>query len=195
MKLAHRLIALLLLCAATAELTLADPYKIDPAHSDVSFSIRHIFSKVGGRFTRFTGVVDFDPNAPDKIVVDMTVETASINTDNEGRDNDLRSAKFFLADSFPTMTFKSTKAYRNDKGLFLEGNLTIRGTTKSIVVPVEVLGVGGEPGKMVAGFESSFKINRKDFGITWNRAADQGGLLLGDDVEIHIGIEARFFLK
>jgi polyisoprenoid-binding protein YceI len=195
MKHAIRSIVLVLLCLAAAAQSVADPYRIDAAHSSVSFSIRHIFSKVSGRFTKFKGMIQFDPNAPEKTVVDITLETASISTDNERRDGDLRSANFFLADSFPTITFKSTKTYRNEKGLFVEGNLTIRGTTRSVVAPFEVLGVGGEPGKMVAGFASAFKINRKDYGITWNKAADVGGMLLGDDVEINIGIEARYLLE
>ncbi len=195
MKYTLRALCFALLCFASTGRSLADPYKIDASHSNVSFSIRHIYSKVNGRFTRFKGMIQFDPTAPEKITVDLSVEMASVTTDNERRDGDLRSANFFMADSFPTMSFKSTKAFRKENSLFIEGNLTIRGTTKTIVVPFEVLGVGGEPGKMVAGFSSSFKINRKDFGIIWNRLADQGGMLLGDDVDINIGIEAHYNLE
>lgn len=195
MKSMLRTVLLFVLCLVAADVLYADPYKIDASHSNVTFGIRHIFSKVSGRFTKFKGIIQFDPNDFGKFAVDMTIESGSISTDNERRDNHLRGSDFFMADSFPTLTFKSTRAFKNEQGLFVEGDLTIRGTTKSMVVPFEVLGVGGEPGKMVAGFVSSFKINRKDFGIVWNRAIDQGGMMLGDEVDIHIGIEARFFLE
>jgi polyisoprenoid-binding protein YceI len=190
-----RSLLILLLCAAPGTALSGDPYTIDATHSNVTFGIRHIFSIVNGRFTKFKGTLQFDQNAPEKLALEMSVETGSISTDNERRDAHLRGGDFFLADSFPALTFKSTKAFRDEKGLFLEGNLTIRGVTQSVVVPFEVLGVGGEPGKMVAGFVSSFKINRKDFGITWNRAIDQGGMLLGDEVNVHIGIEAKYYLQ
>jgi polyisoprenoid-binding protein YceI len=195
MKVLRLSLLALLIFAWSLPALCADPYVIDATHSNVTFSIRHIFSLVNGRFTKFKGTIQFDQNAIEKLAVDMTVETASINTDNERRDAHLRSADFFLADSFPTMTFKSTKAYRDEKGLFVEGNLTIRGVTKPMTIPFEILGVGGEPGKMVAGFVSTFKINRKDFGIVWNRVIDEGGMMLGDDVNIHIGIEARYSLQ
>lgn len=195
MKLRTRALIIVLLLVVALPAFGADPYIIDATHSNVAFSIRHIFSIVNGRFTKFKGTLQFDENAIDKFAVDMTIETASINTDNERRDAHLRGSDFFMADSFPSVTFKSTKAYRNDKGLVVEGNLTIRGVTKPVVVPFEILGVGGEPGKMVAGFVGSFKIDRKDFGITWNRIIDQGGMLLGDEVNIHVGIEARYNLQ
>ncbi len=190
-----RAIALVLLVCLTVPAFAADPYKVDLTHSNINFSIRHIFSQVSGRFTKFSGTVTFDPLLLEKLAVDITIQASSINTDNERRDGHLRGADFFQTDSFPTITFKSTKAYKSEKGLFVEGNLTMRGVTKPVTVPFEILGVGGEPGKMVAGFAASFRINRKDFGITWNRTIDQGGMVLGDDVDIHVGIEARYELQ
>lgn len=190
-----RAIALVLLVCLAVPAFAADPYKVDVTHSNINFTIRHIFSQVSGRFTKFSGTVMFDQSAFDKFAVDITVQTASINTDNERRDAHLRGADFFQADSFPTITFKSTKAYKTEKGLFVDGNLTMHGVTKEVTVPIEILGVGGEPGKMVAGFAARFRVNRKDYGITWNRAIDQGGMVLGDDVDIHVGIEARYELQ
>jgi polyisoprenoid-binding protein YceI len=195
MKSFFRTFAVLLLLLLALPAIAADPYKIDATHSNVSFSIRHIFSQVTGRFTKFKGIVKFDPNYPEQTSVDMAIETASINTDNERRDAHLKGADFFQADSFPAITFKSTKTYKNEKGLFMDGELSMHGVVKSITIPFEVLGTGGEPGKMVAGFASAFKVDRKDFGITWNRAIDQGGMVLGDEVSIHVGVEARFYLE
>jgi polyisoprenoid-binding protein YceI len=195
MKPFFRTIAVLLFVCLTVPAIAADPYKIDATHSNVSFSIRHIFSQVTGRFTKFKGIIKFDPNLPEQTSADVSIETASINTDNERRDAHLRGADFFHADSFPTITFKSTKTYKNEKGLFMDGELSMHGVVKTITVPFEVLGTGGEPGKQVAGFASAFKVDRKDFGITWNRAIDQGGMVLGDEVLIHIGVEAKFYLE
>ncbi|MBI1806012.1 MAG: YceI family protein [Ignavibacteria bacterium] len=170
---------------------LADSFKIDRGHSTIGFSIRHIFSTVHGRFTRFSGTIEYDSNAIEKFSMELEVQDSSINTDNEGRDQDLRDTSFFFVNSFPTSTFKSTKAYKTDKGTFVEGKLTIRGVTKDITVPFEVLGLGGSGDRVVAGFHATFVIDRKDFGVTWNRKLDMGGMLLGDDVTMNIDIEAR----
>ncbi len=191
MKHVLRGVAAALVLFIAAESVFAESFKVDPSHSSITFSIRHIFSNVTGRFTKMSGTIDYDPGMIDKFRINVTIETGSVNTDNERRDNHLRSGDFFMADSFPSITFTSTKAYKNEQGMFVEGNLTIRGVTKPIVVPFEVLGFSGEPGKAVAGFQAAFKISRKDFNILWNRELDSGGLLLGDEVKIDVNLEAK----
>lgn len=168
----------------------ADTLKIDPKHSNVTFTIRHILAEVTGRFTEFHGNIMYDTGAPQNLSAEMEVRASSINTDNVRRDGHLRSSDFFAVDSFPTLSFRSTNASKTDNGLYLDGILTIRGVAKPVSVPVEVLGVVQmEEGKMAA-FKSTFKINRKDFGIFWNRTLDYGGTLLGDEVTIHLQFEA-----
>ena len=177
----------------TAVRALADPalYKIDPNHSVVGFSIRHLFSKVPGRFNEFEGTAMFDDKNLAASSVEATIKTASIFTNQEKRDNHLRSADFFAADSFPTITFKSTKVTAGENNKFqVEGDLTIRGRTKRVVLDAELLGEGPTPMGTRAGFEASTTINRKDFGVLWNKTLDQGGTLLGDDVAINISVEA-----
>ena len=191
MKQFLRVIPIFAMTAILAGLLQAETFKIDRGHSHVGFTIRHIFAQVSGRFTDFSGTVEYDPQNVEKLAVDVVVQAKSINTDNEGRDRDLRSPNFFNADSFPTLKFKSTKAYKTDAGVFLEGKLTIKDSTKDITIAVEILGVGGSGDHMVAGFHSTFKINRKDYGIVWNRKLDMGGMLLGDEVTVSVDIEAN----
>ncbi len=167
-------------------------FKVDPAHSNVGFSIRHLMSKVRGAFGQFEGTIQYDPANPSASSVSFTVQAASIDTQHEDRDKHLRSPDFFDVEKFPTLTFKSTSVKAAGDGqLEVTGDLTIHGVTKSVTVPVEVLGMGPHPrGGQVAGFESEFTVNRKDFGIVWNRILDAGGALLGDEVTIELAVEA-----
>lgn len=179
---------------AMASLASAEPttFKIDPNHSQVEFSIRHFFSRVTGRFNKFSGTVVYDDKNVAGSSVEVTIETASIFTNNDRRDRDLRSAHFFLADSFPAITFKSTKVVPGENGkMKVEGTLTMHGVTRPETLDVTLLGVGavGMMGTR-AGFEASTTLDRKAYGIVWNQALDQGGTMLGDEVLIHIGIEA-----
>jgi polyisoprenoid-binding protein YceI len=198
MKHARLVLASLTLLAATAVGALAEPvaYRIDPGHSVAGFSIRHVFSKVPGRFNELEGTVNYDEQNIANSSANITIKTASINTNNERRDNDLRSSNFFAADSFPTITFKSTKIVPGDKDHFkMAGDLTMRGVTKPVTLDVTFLGsgpfgMGGRSMGKKAGWEATTTINRKDWGIIWNETLDQGGTLLGDDVAINIGIEA-----
>jgi polyisoprenoid-binding protein YceI len=171
----------------------ADPavYKVDPDHSGVSFTIRHFVSNVPGRFKDFAGVVKYDKQNPAASSVSFTVQAASIDTDNEDRDKHLRSPDFFETDKFPTLTFSSTSVKPVDADtLEVTGDLTIKGVTKKVTVPVDVLGTVKGPRGEKAGFETSFKIDRKEYGINWNRVLDTGGAVLGDDVKISISVEA-----
>jgi polyisoprenoid-binding protein YceI len=165
----------------------ADTWNVDPVHSHVGFSVRHLLTPVPGSFGDFTGTIVYDQASPAASSVELTVQTASIDTKNDRRDNHLRSADFFDAEKHPTLTFKSKKvAPLGGKNLAVTGDLTIRGITKEVTVPVEVLGVMGDK----AGFQTELTIDRKDYEVLWNRALDQGGTVLGDEVKIVLTIEA-----
>jgi len=196
-----RLVRLLFTAAALAALTgsaIAAPatFKFDRNHSSVGFQIRHFFAKVPGKFTDYDGKLVIDPENLGASSVEVTIQAASINTGNDHRDNDLRSDNFFDVEKFPTLTFKSTKVVPGEGNTFkIEGDLTMLGISKPVVLDVENLGMGnfasGDRNMGTrAGFEATTTINRKDWGINWNRTFDQGGAMLGDDVKILIGVEA-----
>jgi polyisoprenoid-binding protein YceI len=187
-----RILATLALTLATAgPLAAADTWVIDRAHSETIFQIRHLVSKVSGRFTDFSGTIVGDPAKPEAATVEFTIKAASINTDNTDRDNDLRSANFFDVAKFPEITFKSS-AIRKVGGKFeATGTLTMHGIAKQIVIPVEYFGAVKDPwGNEKAGFAARLTLNRKDFKIIWNKALDSGGALLGEDVDVSINLEA-----
>lgn len=168
-------------------------YNIDRSHSSVGFRIRHLVSNVDGRFKDFGGTVTYDPAAPEKSSVDMTVQATSIDTDTPRRDDDLRSENFFDVAKYPTLTFKSVSVQKKSPTeLAVTGDLTLHGVTKRITIPVEVLGTIPFRGGEKAGFAASFSVDRKDYGITWNRALDQGGALLGDEVKVSIQLETEW---
>jgi polyisoprenoid-binding protein YceI len=165
-----------------------DTYKIDPVHSEVSFKIRHLLAKTSGRFTKFSGTIKVDTADISKSSVDVTIEAASINTDNEGRDKHLKTAEFFDVEKFATITFKSTSVREVAKGkLEVTGDFTLHGVTKRITFPITNAGTmsGMQPGSVVAGFtDGAVTINRNDFGIKTYPGA------LGDEVAISLNIEA-----
>jgi polyisoprenoid-binding protein YceI len=170
----------------------AGTYEIDLAHSSVGFQVRHLFSKVPGRFTKFSGAIQFDPGKPAATQVTVEIDAASINTDNAKRDEHLRSADFFDAAQFPKITFKSTAVKLIDAThATMTGDLTMRGVTKPVTLDVELLGHGPNGrGGLLAGFAAKGKLNRTDFGVQWNRALEGGGSLLGDEVELSLSVEA-----
>jgi len=171
----------------------SDTYVVDKNHSEAKFEIRHMMSRVSGKFDDFAATVNIDPaNAPASSVT-FSMKTASVNTGNESRDKHLRTEAFFDAAKFPEITFKSTaiKATANKNVYEVTGDLTMRGVTKHVTLPVEFLGFGKDPwGKTRAGFTVKTTLNRKDYGINWNQALDEGGFLLGDDVDVTINLEA-----
>lgn len=181
------------LVAATLALTAsaqAATWTIDQVHSSVGFTIRHIFSKVPGSFDKFSGTIEYDPSNPTAASVKVDIDPASINTKNTQRDEHLRSDDFFDVAKFPAMSFQSTKVTKGEgNALSVEGNLTMHGVTKPVTLAVTFLGAGPAMGGQRAGFEAASKFDRKDFGIVWNKALDNG-TVLGDDVTITIGIEA-----
>ncbi len=166
-------------------------YRIDVGHSDNSFRIRHMMSRTRGTFNQWAGTISADPADWTTGSVDVTIQAASIDTRHERRDADLRSDNFFDVETFPTITFRSTRVDVSGTTLSLTGDLTIRDVTRSVVLQGEFLGVTGKgtPRERI-GFEASTTINRLDYGVKWNRAVEGGGVLLGDEVEISIGIEA-----
>ena len=192
-KRAVQALSVMLLLVAAWRPAAAQPavYKADPVHSKVGFSIRHFVSDVDGRFGDFDGVVKFDAQHPADSSVQFTIQAASINTNNEARDKHLKSPDFFDAAKFPTLSFTSTKVTpKGDKTFDVTGNLTIHGVTKTVTVPARFRGEMKTAMGERAGFESSFTINRLDYGVAWNRAVEGGGAMLGDDVEISLRIEA-----
>jgi polyisoprenoid-binding protein YceI len=175
---------------ASASIKTLPIWKIDVAHSELSFTIRHMVSKVRGQFDEWTGSIVADPADWSSASVEVVAQTSSINTNNERRDADLRSENHFDADRNPTVTFKSTKVGRlPGDSVAVAGNLTIHGITRPIVLRGHLTAITGVPGKRRAGFEAEATINRQDYNMTWNRIVE-GTSMLGDDVKIEIAIAA-----
>ena len=192
MKRSRTLLATLAAALIAATAGAAETYTFDKAHSDVSFQIRHFLSKVRGRFTDFDGTIVADRAKPEASSVEFTVKATSIDTDNENRDKDLRSANFFEVEKFPDITFRSTKVVARGQDRYdVTGDLTMHGVTKEITLPVSFLGTVNTGRGEKAGFETSITLNRKDYGIVWNRVLDNGGTTLGDDVLVSINVEAN----
>ena len=169
----------------------ADTYSIDKSHSEVQFSVKHLVSKVNGRFQDFDGKIVVDRAKPEASSAEFTVKTTSVNTNEAKRDDHLRTPDFFDVAKFPEITFKSTKVTSKAKDTYdVAGDLTIRGISKPVVLAVIHTGDIKDPwGNDKAGFTATTTINRKDYGIVWNKALDQGGFLLGDEVAITINLE------
>jgi polyisoprenoid-binding protein YceI len=165
---------------------------LDPSHTSAKFSARHMMiTNVNGTFDRVTGSVDFNEAEPEKTVVDVKIDASSINTKDEKRDGHLTSPDFLNVAEFPTIEFKSTKVERTgETSAKLHGNLTIRSVTKPVTLDVEFLGKAKAPwGVWSAGFEANGKINREDWGLTWNVPLETGGWLVGKEVKLHIEAE------
>lgn len=171
----------------------AAEWQIDPSHSAAQFSVRHLMvSTVRGEFSKMSGKAFWDPAKPDSLSVEATVDASSINTREAKRDEHLRSDDFFDVANHPTLTFKSKKAKKTGKGKFdLVGDLTIRGVTKEVTFQVEGLEdqVVDPWGNLRAGATATTKINRKDFGLGWNQVLEAGGVMVGEEVTIHIDVE------
>ncbi|GAA3665227.1 YceI family protein [Microbacterium marinilacus] len=165
-------------------------YVIDPSHSEVGFSVRHMMiSKVKGTFHVIEGVIEA-PENPLDAKVSAKAETASINTKDEGRDQHLRSADFFDAEQFPEITFVSTGVRHEGDEFHVDGDLTIHGVTKNVTFELEFGGFGTDPwGNYKAAVTGSTKIDREEFGLTWNAALETGGVLVGKDVTITVDLQ------
>jgi polyisoprenoid-binding protein YceI len=176
--------------AAVADIA-TETFVIDPDHSEVGFSIRHLLSRTRGRFARFGGEIRLDRAQPDRSSVVFEVEAASIDTRQPERDTHLRSADFFDVERYPVVRFTSRRITRIDGERYnVEGSLELRGIVKPMTLDVSYLGVARDPwGNDRAGFATQAVINRKEFGMVWNAALDNGGVILGDDVTLTIDLE------
>jgi polyisoprenoid-binding protein YceI len=183
------LAALALAPAARAE---KETFELDKNHTEVGFRVRHFVSKVGGRFTKFEGTIEIDRANPAASAVNLKIEAASIDTGNPSREKHLNSPDFFDTAKFPEITFASTKIAPKAKDVYeVTGNLTMKGVTKPVVLTVAANGFANDGrGGQKAGFDVSGKLNRKDFGVSWNGIVD-GNAMLSDEVDVLIMVEAN----
>lgn len=168
-----------------------DKYEIDKPHTRVGFAVKHmVISTVRGEFSDYDGKIFFDENDMTKSSVEGSIKVASITTNNEKRDNHLRSGDFFDAEKYPEIKFKSKKVTKKGSDYVMIGDFTMRNVTKEVEIPFKFIGTVKDPwgGKRV-GIEAEFKINRKDFGVAWSKALDNGGLVVSDEVTIEIAFE------
>ena len=168
-------------------------WNIDLTHSGIHFTVRHmVISKVRGSFRKFSGTVSLNEQDVTASSVSVRIDTTSIDTGVQQRDDHLRSPDFFDVEKFPVMSFESTKVEKSsDSGLRVTGMLTIRDITREVVLEAEQLGVGKDPwGNIKAAFEAKTSIDRKDFGLKWNQALETGGVLVGEKIEIALEIQA-----
>jgi polyisoprenoid-binding protein YceI len=169
----------------------AGTWSIDPVHSEVGFSVRHMMvSKVRGKFTTFSGEIVTGEQAADSSVT-AEIDLSSINTGNDQRDEHIRSADFFEVETYPKMTYKSTGVRADGADYILDGELTLKGVTKNVPLRLELNGFGPDPfGGTRAGFTATTEINRRDFGVNFTAALQNGGAVVSDKVAIHLEIEA-----
>jgi polyisoprenoid-binding protein YceI len=164
---------------------------IDPTHTEVQFKVKHlVIATVTGFFKKFSGTVESETDDFDGAQVDFSIEVDSIDTNQPGRDTHLKSADFFAAAEYPTLDFTGTLRKLNGNDYSLGGDLTIRGISKPVTLAVELGGTTIDPwGNTKAGFEINGKINRKDFGLNWNALTEAGGMVVSEEVKIHINAE------
>ena len=183
-KILGLLLAVLSVCGSALA---ADEFKIDPVHSSVNFSVTHMsVSTVNGRFTDFEGKIIFDDKDVTKSSVSVKIKAGSINTDNSGRDTDLKSAKYFDVEKFPELTFQSKSVEKKGDGYVAHGTLTIHGVAKDIDLPFELKGPVDSKNGKIMGAHAGVTINRQDFGITNAPAA-----MIGNDIKIDLNVEAH----
>ena len=168
----------------------AAKFKVDHAHTNIGFSVKHmVVAKTTGSFNDFTASLELDPADMSSFTVMATIQAASIDTNNENRDNHLRSADFLDVANHPTITFVSSELSTMDGKHVLHGDLTIRGTTHAVEIPIELVGPVMAMGNTVVGFAGSLTINRHDYGVSWSRTLDNGGLVVAEEVEIEVNGE------
>jgi polyisoprenoid-binding protein YceI len=167
-------------------------YSIDKAHSEATFQVRHLLTKVRGRFSDFDGAIEYDEENPERSSVNVTIQAASLDTSERDRDTHLRSADFFEVEKFATLTFTSAAITRKGSdGFDVAGDLTIHGVTRPVAFDVTLLGKAKDPwGNERIAFEAEATINRKDYGLLWNAALETGGFLVGDEVKISLSVQA-----
>jgi polyisoprenoid-binding protein YceI len=178
--------------AYSAEALAADKYALDHAHTTVGFSVKHmVITSVKGTFGEFDGTIEFDEEDLTKTSASGAIQVASIDTNNEKRDAHLTSGDFFDAEKHPEILFASKKVESRKDGHVMIGDMTIRGVTKEIEIPFELVGKITDPmGNVRIGLRATAEINRQDFGVSWSKTLDGGGLVVGDRVKIELDIEA-----
>lgn len=166
-------------------------YDVDLEHSIIEFQVKHmVISKTTGRFTDYSGFVEMDPEAGQFKTIEATIKATSVNTNHEKRDTHLRSPDFFDVEKYPSITFKLKQVKKTGEEYTATGDLTIRGITKEVTLVGAFNGITKDPwGNVRAGFTGKGKVNRKDFGMNWNKALDSGGLIVGDEVDIRLEVE------
>lgn len=192
-KLAGMLLAILAVTAGGTWQALAamERYDVDPDHSTIEFRVAHmVVSKTTGRFADYAGFIEMDPEATTVKAIEAVIKTASVTTNHQKRDGHLRSEDFFNVEKYPTVTYKM-KSYRKTGDEYTAvGDLTLLGVTKEITLLGNYNGVTKDPwGNIRAGFTAEGKLNRKDFGMNWNKTLDNGGLVVGDEIAIKLDIE------
>ncbi|HXL73049.1 MAG TPA: YceI family protein [bacterium] len=177
---------------SAAAVSQAAVYKIDPDHSSITFKVKHLtISTVMGKFSKFSGTFNFDEKNPTHSKVEVTIDPASVDTGVKGRDDHLRSDAFFEVETYPTATFKSTKVSEfTDSDFTIEGNLTLHGVTKPVVLKANYEGsIADDQGQTHAAFSAETEINRQDYGIDFSETLDKGGLLAANEVKLFFEIE------
>jgi polyisoprenoid-binding protein YceI len=183
--------ALLFVLLSLSSTRAADTYLIDKMHSTLGFEVRHLFSKVPGKFNEFSGVLQYDEANPEISNVEVTIDAKSIDTSNAQRDGHLKSPDFFDVAKYPEITFKSKSVKKTGDGKFdVTGDFALHGVTKTVVLKVELLGKGAGPqGVTVSGWEATTSIKRSEYGLTWNNVIE-GTQMVGEDVLIDLKVEA-----
>ena len=166
-------------------------WNVDPEHSTIEFRVAHmVVSKTSGRFTDYAGFIDLDAEAGSVTSVEATIKAGSVNTNHEKRDAHLRNADFLDVEHYPTMAFKMKSYKKTADNFTMVGDFTLRGVTKEVTLMGHYNGAAKDPwGNTRAGFSAEGKLNRKDFGMVWNKSLDSGGLVVGDEVQIRLDIE------
>ena len=167
-------------------------YKIDPTHSEITFKVKHMMiTNISGSFTKFDATMESDAADFSDAKISFEADVNSINTNNEQRDGHLKSDDFFAAEKFPKLAFQSSKLVKKgDDKYVLTGNLTLRGTTKEVELAVEFGGTMTDPyGQVKSGFEINGTINRKDFGLTWDALTEAGGIVVSNEVKLHLNVQ------
>lgn len=186
------LLAVVVFVGLAGTVRAADSYTIDVAHSSVGFAVKHLgLSKVKGTFNEFSGTIVLDTADYTKSSVSVKINAASIDTDNEGRDKHLRSADFFETEKYPEITFVSEKVEKTAEGYLAHGNFTMHGITKKIALPFVLTGpIKGMMGEERLAVEVETKLDRQEYGITFSKTLDTGGLVVGNEVSVDIALEA-----
>lgn len=183
------LLGVLALCGSALA---ADEYKIDPVNSNVGFAVKHmVVNTVHGRFVDYSGTIIYDDKDITRSTVNVTIKSASINTDNAQRDGHLKSPDFLDAQKFPEITFQSKSIEKKADGFVAHGVLTIRGVSKNVDLAFKLSGPVSAMGSQILGAEASLTINRQDYGVSWSKSLDSGGLVVSNDVKIDLNVEAK----